>query len=128
VNGAFGFCSGYRGRRVSAAFLIVQHSPDRTFQESMLSNLHESYRNNEGISGQQLALLTDKVLLGQGKKQIYGTQFDVKNNEVVFKPIEDMKTIDQLRKEMKMPPLAFYKRMVEEMYGIKDYPDIDLNE
>ena len=112
---------------VSAAFIIVQHSPDNDFQEAMLSNLNESYKNNEGISGQQLALLSDRVLLSQGKKQIYGTQISVENNEVVFKPIDNKQAVDKLRRQMKMPPLAFYKKMMEEAYGIKDHPDIDLN-
>jgi len=112
---------------VSAAFLIVQHSPDSNFQESMLANLNKSYKSNEGISGQQLALLIDRVLINQGKKQLYGTQFDIENNMVTFKPIKDKKIVDKLRAEMKMPPLAFYKKMMEEFYGIKNYPDIKLN-
>jgi len=112
---------------VSAAFIIVQHSLDLNFQESMLSNLGKSYERNEGISGQQLALLTDRVLLARGKKQTYGTQVAVENNEIIFKPIEDKKIVDKLRAKMKMPPLAFYKKVMEEAYGIKDHPDIDLD-
>jgi hypothetical protein len=111
---------------VSAAFLIVQHSPDRNFQESVLSNLNKSFKSNKGISGQQLALLTDRVLLTQGKKQLYGTQFDVENNVIVFKPIKNEKIVDKLRAEMKMPPLSFYKKLLEELYGIKDDTDINL--
>lgn len=112
---------------VSAMFLIIQHSSDLNFQESMLPNLERGYQNNEGVSGQQLALLTDRVLLAQGKKQIYGTQVKVENNEIIFKPIESEETVDNLRKKMKMPPLAFYKKLMEEAYGLKDHPDIELN-
>ena len=112
---------------IGAAFLIIQHSPDTEFQERMLPILKESYLSNEGVSGQEVALLTDRVLIRMGKKQIYGTQADVKNGEIAFMPISDIDTVDERRAEMNMPPLEFYKKLMEEMYGIKDHPEIDLN-
>ncbi|MCP4325107.1 MAG: hypothetical protein GY787_25325 [Alteromonadales bacterium] len=112
---------------VGAAFLIIQHSPDIAFKEEMLPYLEKSYLNNEGVSGQQVALLTDRVLIAQGKKQIYGTQADLSEGKVVFSPIEDEANVDKRRKIMNMPPLDFYLKLMEEMYGIKDHPEIDLN-
>ena len=112
---------------VSAAFLIVQHSSDTDFKLSLLPRLKESYKNDDGISGQQVALMTDKVLISKGKKQTYGTQYDVKEQRIIFKPIENAENINQLRAEMKMPPLDYYKRILEELHGIKDHPDIELN-
>jgi len=112
---------------VSAAFLIVQHSSDIEFKFSLLPSLKASYRNGEGISGQQIALFTDKILTTKGKKQIYGTQFDVKKSEIIFRPIENEKTVDGLRAELKLPPLGYYKKVLEELYGIKDHPDIEMN-
>ena len=112
---------------VNAAFLIIQHSPDITFKEQMLPHLKKSYLNGEGVTGQQVALLTDRVLIAQGKKQIYGTQADVSEGQVLFSPIEDEVNVDKRREEMKMPPLDFYLKIMEKMYGIKDHPEIDLN-
>lgn len=112
---------------VGAAFLIIQHSPDTAFKEEMLPYLEQSYLRNEGISGQQLALLTDRILIAQGKAQIYGTQADLSKGKVVFSPIEDEANVDKRRKKMNMPPLEFYRKLVEEMYGIKDHPEIGLN-
>lgn len=112
---------------VSAAFLIIQHSPDVAFKAEMLPYLEKSYFNDEGITGQQVALLTDRVLIAQGKKQIYGTQADLTDGKVVFSPIEDEANVDKRRANMKMPPLDFYLKLMEEMYGIKDHPEIDLN-
>ncbi len=112
---------------VGAAFLIIQHSPDTAFKEEMLPYLEQSYLRNEGISGQQLALLTDRILIAQGKAQIYGTQADLSEGQVVFSPIEDEANVDKRRKKMNMPPLEFYRKLVEEMYGIKDHPEIELN-
>lgn len=112
---------------VSAAFLIIQHSPDVAFKAEMLPYIEKSYFNDEGITGQQVALLTDRVLIAQGKKQIYGTQADLTDGKVVFSPIEDEANVDKRRANMKMPPLDFYLKLMEEMYGIKDHPEIDLN-
>lgn len=112
---------------VNATFLIIQHSPDIAFKAEMLPYLKKSYLNEGGISGQQLALLTDRVLIAQGKKQIYGTQVDLVDGKVVFSPIEDDGNVDKRRAKMKMPPLNFYLKLMEEMYGIKDHPEININ-
>ena len=112
---------------VGAAFLVIQHSPDVAFKEKMLPYLKQSYLNGEGVSGQQVALLTDRVLIAQGKKQIYGTQANVTEGKVVFSPIEDETNVDKRREKMKMLPLDFYLKIMEKMYGIKDHPEIDLN-
>ncbi|MBO2562188.1 hypothetical protein I6M33_16525 [Shewanella algae] len=112
---------------IDAAFLIIQHSPDIEFQEKMLPLLKQSFLNGDGITGQKVALLADRVHLSKGQKQIYGTQADVISGNVIFKPILDAETVDKRRAEMKLPPLDFYKKLLEEMYGIKDHPEIDLN-
>ncbi|GIU04584.1 hypothetical protein TUM4261_04960 [Shewanella sp. c952] len=112
---------------IGAAFLIIQHSPDQSFQERMLPVLKNSYLKNEGISGQEVALLTDRVLIHKGQKQRYGTQANINNGEITFEPISDIETVDKRRAEMNMPPLEFYKKLMEEMYGIKDHPEIELN-
>ena len=112
---------------VSAAFMIIQHSPDEAFQEYMLPYLKRSYSNDEGVSGQQIALLTDRILVHQGKKQIYGTQATITDGKVVFHPIEDEANVDERRASMKMPPLDFYLKIMEESNGIKDHPEIDLS-
>jgi hypothetical protein len=112
---------------ISSAFLIIQHSPDEQFQERMLPILKNSYLNNEGVSGQEVALLTDRVLIHMDKAQIYGTQAEIKNGEVTFMPISDKDLVDKRRAEMGMPPLEYYKKLLEKMYGIKDHPEIDLN-
>lgn len=112
---------------VGAVFLIIQHSSDTEFQERMLPLLKRAYLNNEGVSGQQVALLTDRVLIHKGQKQLYGTQADIKNGEVTFMPISQVDKVDERRAEMNMPPLEFYRKLMEEMYGIKDHAEIELN-
>ncbi|WP_219722537.1 DUF6624 domain-containing protein [Salinivibrio kushneri] len=103
---------------VSAAFLIIQHSPDNSFKEKMLPFVKQSYINNEGVTGQEFALLTDRVLVEQGKAQIYGTQLRIEKGLLFFEPIKNKSTVDQRRKELGMPPLEEYKELVESAYGM----------
>ena len=103
---------------VSAAFLIVQHSPDYKFKEEILPLLKQSYLNGEGVTGQQVALLTDRVLVYQGKPQIYGTQLNILDGELVFNPISDKENVDRRRSEVGLPPLEEYKKLISEAYGM----------
>ena len=75
-----------------------------------------------------MALLTDRVRIRHGEKQVYGTQAKQENGEMVFLPIEDQANVDKRRESMGMSTLAHYKKVLEEVYGLKDHPDIELNE
>lgn len=103
---------------VSAAFLIVQHSPDYKFQEEMLPFLKQSFLNGEGVTGQEFALLTDRVLVHQSKPQIYGTQLNILDGELVFDPILDRENVDSRRADVGLPSLEEYKKIVAEAYGM----------
>ena len=103
---------------VSAAFLIVQHSPDYKFQEEMLPLLEQSFLNGEGVTGQEFALLTDRVLVHQNKPQLYGTQLNILNGELVFDPILDKGSVNKRRAEVGLPSLEEYKKVVAEAYGV----------
>ncbi|NCN07087.1 hypothetical protein GW933_00175 [Candidatus Falkowbacteria bacterium] len=54
-----------------------------------------------------IANLTDRILLHEGKKQIYGTMFqrDSKGQKIISQPIADKKNVDKKRKEMGLGPL-----------------------
>ena len=58
------------------------------------------------------ALLTDRVLLRQGKSQRYGSQFQMGKNGLEPSPIEDETNVDARRAQMGMMPLADYLCMV----------------
>src|SRR5437660_4879117 len=74
-----------------AAFLLVQHA-EHAFQKEMLPPVEAAYRQKK-LQGQDYALLLDRVLIGEGKPQVYGTQakrFDRwKGHEPVIDPVED---------------------------------------
>ncbi len=107
-----------------AAFLIVQHA-DRAFQKEMLPLVEKAYRSG-GLLGSSYALLLDRVLVGDLKPQIYGTQakrFEEWNGqEPVLEPIEDEKNVDKRRAEVGLPPLVEYREMLKGLYFPQSRP------
>lgn len=105
-----------------AAFLLVQHA-DYEFQKQVLPLVRKAYEAQK-LSGQNYALLLDRVLVKEGKPQVYGTQakpFDQwKGHEPVLEPIEDEANVDKRRAEVGLFPLSEYLRLLKEMYFPKD--------
>jgi hypothetical protein len=99
-----------------AAWLLVQHADlDHEFQKRCLKLMKEAAKKGE-VSMKLVAYLTDRVLVAEGEKQIYGTQFETKNGELVPLPIEDEANVDKRRKEVGLPSLEEYKKMMMKMY------------
>lgn len=104
---------------VDAALILVQHADsDSAFQSRVPPQL-EALGKQKLVSGQQVALLTDRVLRGQDKPQRYGTQFmsDDKSADMKLQPIEDLAHVDARRREMGLPPLADYACVLSMVYG-----------
>lgn len=100
-----------------AAWLLVQHADrDHAFQKRCLKLLEKAVKAGEA-SGVDLAYLTDRVLVAENKKQLYGTQFRVKDGKLEPSPIEDEANVDRRRKDVGLPSLAEYRKMIEETYG-----------
>jgi len=99
-----------------AAWLLVQHADaSPKFQRKCL-NLMTRLPKHE-VSQTNLAYLTDRVLLAEGKKQLYGTQFALTNGKWTPRPLEDEANVDERRAELGLPPLADYARQLEKAYG-----------
>lgn len=100
-----------------AAFLIVQHSSDHEFQKDCLKYIKNDAEKGDS-SWEGYALLTDRLLVNEGKKQIYGTQFDIVNDELKPLPIDDEENVDQRRKAIGLLPLAEYREQLKKAYNI----------
>jgi hypothetical protein len=97
---------GYNG--VASVWLVLQHSDsDLGLQRYWLPTITSRARAGE-LSYQELALFTDRVLLGSGKKQRYGSQTTVENGRFVVLPLERPSKLDQRRKSMHMIPESDY--------------------
>ena len=89
-------------------FLVIQHSPVET-QEKYLPMMRQAVKNGNAAAG-SLALLEDRVLLRQGKKQIYGSQIitDPNTGKDTLYPIEDFPNVDKRRAAVGLQPLEEY--------------------
>ena len=98
---------GYDG--LEAAWLLVQHADaDPAFQAEMLTEVRRSVNARE-LDVQLYALLTDRVLLAQGKKQRYGTQLAISDQGLTPRRLEDPDHVDERRRAMGLIPLADYE-------------------
>jgi hypothetical protein len=58
------------------------------------------------------------VLVGEGKNQLYGSQWSFKNGDVVpSTPIADEATVEKRRAAMNLIPLQQYKDLLKKMYA-----------
>jgi hypothetical protein len=92
----------------SALFLVIQHAPIAT-QQKHLPLMREAVKNKKA-PGSSLALLEDRVALGEGRKQIYGSQIGQNSTtgEYFVLPLEDPEHVDERRAQVGLPPLADY--------------------
>ena len=69
--------------------------------------------NNGDAQSSHLALLEDRVALGQGKKQIYGSQIhrDMKTGKYFVAPIEDERHVNKRRADVGLEPLEVYAKL-----------------
>ena len=96
-----------------AAFQLLDHADrDTAFQRRCLRLLREAVAQGEATK-RDLAYYTDRVLVGQGRKQLYGTQCSMKDTLVVFYAIEDSANIDKRRAEVGLYPLSVHVDVVK---------------
>ncbi|HQR43689.1 MAG TPA: hypothetical protein PLX97_13435 [Gemmatales bacterium] len=102
----------------NGAWLLVQHADAQpAFQRQCLDLMTKLPRHER--DGKNLAYLTDRVLLAEGKKQLYGTQFIKDAEGWKPKPIEDEANVDQRRADVGLSTLAEYAKQLSAMYDKK---------
>ena len=91
----------------STLFFIVLHSKLEV-QEKYLPLMKEATNSNKAYKS-QLALLEDRIALGNGKKQIYGSQVKINPNGTnSLEPIEDEINVNKRRANVGLEPLEKY--------------------
>jgi hypothetical protein len=100
-----------------SAFLIIIHAEnDAPFQKSQLPVAFEL--GKKGIIGnQEYSILVDKIAVGEGKPQVYGTQGECKNNAWQVVGEHDRAAIVAARTEIGLEPLDDYLRQGAALYG-----------
>ena len=80
------------------AFLIIQHAPS-AIQQKYYNELKSAALSKE-MDTSEFAMFDDRIKMGKGEKQLYGTQFRCENGVMTVYPIADFTNIDKRRKEM----------------------------
>ncbi|RSK31249.1 hypothetical protein EI290_14340 [Hymenobacter metallilatus] len=91
-------------------FLVIQHSNLPTLEKYFPMARQAAERGD--LAKSALALMQDRLLMWQGKPQIYGSQLhtDPKTNKMVFYTIQDEAHVDERRAAIGMEPLASYAK------------------
>jgi hypothetical protein len=100
-----------------AAWMLAQHADRRPSFQQRCQHLMEEAVSAGDASPADLAHLTDRVLLAQGKDQIYGTQTSARDGRFIACRLRDSDRIDELRAAVGLEPLEIYLRHVLEQYG-----------
>lgn len=86
-------------------WLLVQHMDKDSKLQKKAFKLLKKAVSNEEASSEDLAYLKDRILIADGKKQLYGTQFIIKNNTLEMSPTIDIEKLNERRKMMGLPSL-----------------------
>ena len=102
-----------------AAFLFVQHDDkDTAFQSRCLGLVQKAYEAGEA-TGQDIALLTDRILVHRGQRQRYGSQAKIVAGKIVVDPIEDEANVDKRRAALGLPPMKEYLEAFRKFYHLE---------
>lgn len=110
-------------------FLVIQHA-DLATQQKYLPMMRAAVKAKKAQPS-ALALLEDRVALGEGRRQTYGSQIgqDSKTGQAYVLPLHDPENVDKRRAEVGLPPLADYLRHWNMQWDVTEYkkqlPELD---
>ncbi|MEM9823876.1 MAG: DUF6624 domain-containing protein [Bacteroidota bacterium] len=83
----------------AAAWLVIQHSIGQPSFMKKCAELLQQEGLDSQVSQRELAYLSDRIAVFEGKRQRYGTQFDWDENGVLSPhPFDDVSQVNQRRK------------------------------
>ncbi|MEU0572831.1 DUF6624 domain-containing protein [Nonomuraea sp. NPDC005983] len=107
---------GWPGRDVvgtqaaHAAWLLAQHADqDVAFQRTCLPLLEEAAKAGQATWA-DYAYLVDRVRVAEGRPQVYGTQYGMREGRLELQPVEDPDHLDERRARAGLGPHAEYDR------------------
>jgi hypothetical protein len=98
-------------------FLLVQHADaDLEFQGQMLKFIKEEVKKSN-VQGSNFAYLTDRVLLGQGKSQLFGSQLEYnQQGNALARNLAKPKTVNKRRSKYGMESLEAYLQKASDFH------------
>ncbi len=99
---------------VQAAWLLTQHADtDVAFQKHVLTLIQA--RASDDVRPGDIAMLSDRIRVHEGKPQRFGSNFDLKTMRPT--PIEDPAHVDERRAQAHLMPMADYSCEIKQAYG-----------
>ena len=103
---------------MSAFLLLLQHMPTIELRERSLEPITRAFSNKE-MPPMAYANFVDRLRVQKGKKQIYGSNFDLKDGRMVLSPTEDLTHLDKRRADIGLPTFAEYVRELKALYKME---------
>jgi hypothetical protein len=104
------------GLNATRAFVtMLLHSPSLELQKRALPHVERAVRRRE-IPPDDFAMLTDDVLDGEHKPQLYGTNFKFVGDKVALDTTQDPAHLDERRRKIGLPPIRVYAQQLAELY------------
>lgn len=99
------------GKRASnLVWLLIQHADhDLKFQKFCLRLMIKEAKRGD-VLWENVAYLTDRVIVNSDKPQLYGTQFYDRERELIPRKILDISNLNKRRKRMGLEPFEKYKK------------------
>jgi len=106
----FPFKNRYSLEEYKNGIILTLHQP--------VDRMEEIYRDlkiksPEQVEKKDLAYIEDKIRVNKKEKQLYGTQYKIKDGIIRFLPIENEREVDKKRASMGLESIAKYKRKIE---------------
>jgi hypothetical protein len=95
-------------------FLVIQHSDLKT-QEEYFPLMKEAVKNGKARAA-DLALLTDRIEMNNGRPQVYGSQMVEQNGKYVIYTMTDEPNVNKRRAEVGLEPLEEYAKQWDIIY------------
>ena len=89
-------------KQMDAIWLGLQHTENK-YRVKYFPLIEKAVKNGD-LSKKQYALMKDRILMDEGKPQIFGSQ--IKNGKLY--DLEDPKTVNKRRQEMGLEPIEVY--------------------
>ena len=89
--------------QMNAIWLGLQHNADNKYRIKYFPLIEKAVKNGD-LSKEQYALMKDRILMDEGKPQIFGSQ--IKNGKLY--DLEAPETVNERRQEMGLEPIEDY--------------------
>jgi len=103
---------------VKALFLILQHSESIELRLKCKKGIEQAFQDKV-LSVSEFTVFVDRLLIKQGKPQIYGSNFDLKDGKMVMSKTKDLTNLDKRRRQIGLPPISEYVKVLREAYNME---------